>query len=74
VNSPTRVARQAVWLRQRGRAGDAERLEAALVMIGRCRRCGRGLTDPRSVRRGVGPGCWVKDPEPLLPASYGKES
>ena len=74
MKSPTKVARQAVWLRQRGQVADAERLEAALRMIGRCRRCGRGLTDETSVRRGIGPDCWRKDIEPLMPAPYGKES
>lgn len=60
MKSPAKVARQAAWLRERDLPGDvhsAERLEAALVMIGRCRRCGRGLTDPDSVKRGIGPDC-----------------
>jgi hypothetical protein len=26
--------------------------------VGKCSRCGRRLTDPTSVRRGVGPVCW----------------
>lgn len=63
MKSPAKVDRQAAWLRERDLPGDihsAERLEAALVMIGRCRRCGRGLTDPTSVKRGVGPDCVKK--------------
>lgn len=27
---------------------------------GYCKRCGRKLTDPESIRRGYGPKCWVK--------------
>lgn len=32
-------------------------LERALNEVGRCRRCGRTLTDRRSVERGIGPDC-----------------
>lgn len=39
-------------------AGDA--LEAILRKKTRCRECGRGLDDPVSVARGVGPDCWAK--------------
>jgi len=34
-----------------------EALEAQ-VQSGRCRKCGRVLTDPASVSRGYGPECW----------------
>jgi hypothetical protein len=36
---------------------EAEALEAALEELDRCRRCGTELTDPVSIRRGLGPDC-----------------
>lgn len=33
-------------------------LEAVLAKRGRCRRCGRELTNPVSIARGVGPECY----------------
>lgn len=36
---------------------EAGRLEAVLAKLGRCRRCGRTLTDPESVQYGLGPDC-----------------
>jgi hypothetical protein len=62
------MAAQAQWYRARGDVATAERLEAQLKVIGRCKRCGRGLTNPTSVRRGIGPECWTKEPTPWLPA------
>lgn len=41
-------------------AARAEQLEVALAAAGRCRHCGRELTDPESVRRGIGSTCWAK--------------
>ena len=35
----------------------ALRIEAALAAAGYCRSCGRPLSDPVSVARGVGPDC-----------------
>jgi hypothetical protein len=35
--------------------------ETALIEAGRCKRCGRLLTDPDSVERGYGPECVKKD-------------
>ena len=53
----------------------AERARAELESIrtssGRCRRCGRVLTDPRSVRRGIGPECYGREPEPAEPEARG---
>ena len=61
VRSPFKLARQAAWYRANGKADIAERLEAQLAAVGRCRRCGRALSDPVSVERSVGPECWSKD-------------
>ena len=58
--APGRVARYAAYYRQRGQDDSAELLEARLVGAGRCKRCGRELSDPVSVERGVGPDCWQK--------------
>ena len=55
--TPAKMAAQAAWYRAHGDTYTAERLEAKLVQVGRCKRCGRGLTDPRSVKRGIGPEC-----------------
>lgn len=46
-------------------ANDADRAKAAalkveLPAIGRCRICGRRLTDAESLARGIGPECWSK--------------
>ena len=58
--TPTKMARQAAYYRAQGADGAADRLEAVLIEHRCCRRCGRGLTDPTSVLRGVGPECWSK--------------
>jgi len=34
--------------------------------VAKCRRCGRSLTDPESVARGIGPVCVHKAPVPLV--------
>lgn len=57
---PTKLAAQAVWHRQQGRTDIADRFELMLTNMGRCKACGRTLTDPDSIRRGVGPGCAAK--------------
>jgi hypothetical protein len=57
---PTKAALAAAYWRARDRAEVAERIEADLVRAGRCRRCGRLLTDPVSIERGVGPDCTKK--------------
>jgi hypothetical protein len=58
---PGRLAYGARWARQQGNVEKAEALEAELAKAGRCKRCGRLLTDPHSIERGVGPEC-VKKP------------
>lgn len=57
---PHKIARQAAFRRSQGNVDAAERLEAQLADAGCCRRCGRTLTDPLSVARGVGPECVKK--------------
>lgn len=37
---------------------------AGLRAAGQCQRCGRPLSDPVSVRRGVGPDCWASGYRP----------
>jgi hypothetical protein len=71
-SNPTKLARQATYWRRHGRADVAERLEAALVAAGRCKMCGRTLTDPASLRGGIGPECRRKagpDETPAIPAT-----
>lgn len=58
---PGKLARQAAYWRAHGRPERAERLEAALVAGGRCKRCGRPLRDPVSIAAGVGPDCLGKE-------------
>jgi hypothetical protein len=60
LRNPSKLARRAAYLRANGRLDDADRLEVALVAEGRCRSCGRPLTDPESVRLGIGPDCLTK--------------
>lgn len=60
IAHPTKLAGRAQWLRANGDRAGAERLEADLVRAGRCRRCGRALTDPESIAAGVGPDCRSK--------------
>lgn len=71
---PAKAAAKLVWLgeqagaaRARGDQKTADQydearaaLEALLSHLGRCRRCGRALSDPESLRRGVGPECTRK--------------
>lgn len=57
---PARLAEQAAQYRQLGMDELAGKLEAHLKHSGRCKVCGRLLTDPTSVERGVGPDCWAK--------------
>lgn len=51
--SPTPVATDAIARYEAQIAG----VEAELARRGACRACGRPLSDPESVRRGVGPDC-----------------
>jgi hypothetical protein len=75
VRHPGKLAYQARYWRAHGRDDVAERLEADLVAAGRCKRCGRTLTDPASIERGVGPECLKREepmtqpaPHPAIPA------
>jgi hypothetical protein len=62
------MANRAVWLRDRADRHpenpnvaamrlEADMLEAELVARQRCKRCGRPLSDPVSMKQGVGPDC-----------------
>jgi Family of unknown function (DUF6011) len=55
--NPVKGARIARWYRANGRTELAEAIEQELAATGRCRICGRPLSDPVSVERGVGPDC-----------------
>ena len=63
---PSKLAAQARYWRARGRDDVAERLEAQLVAFGRCRICGRALSDPVSVERSIGPECAAKERQPMI--------
>jgi hypothetical protein len=54
---PTKLAQQAAHYRQLGLDDIADRFQEQLRTTGRCKRCGRPLTDPASIERGVGPDC-----------------
>jgi hypothetical protein len=60
LSHPKKLSWQARYWRLRGRLGAPERIEDQLPKAGRCKRCGRLLTDPVSVERGVGPECIKK--------------
>jgi hypothetical protein len=53
---PGKLSYQARWHRLHGNTEAAERIEAELAKAGRCRRCGRTPTDPKSVADSIGPG------------------
>jgi hypothetical protein len=57
---PRKLAWQARYWRVNGRVDIAERIEEELADAGRCRRCGRLLTDPASIAVGLGPDCRAK--------------
>ena len=40
------------------------------IKTNRCRRCGRELTDPKSISIGVGPKCLKKELEKAIEASH----
>ena len=65
LRNPQKVAYQARYWRAHGRLDVAERLEAQLVAFHRCRICGRALSDPVSISRGVGPECWAQEQHPV---------
>jgi hypothetical protein len=57
---PGKVADAARWYRGQGNVQAAEELEYVLAKKGRCKRCGRLLTDPKSVADSIGPECRKK--------------
>ena len=57
-NWPRKAAKLAASCRARGEHPHADSLQAALVALMFCANCGRPLTDPQSVERGIGPDCW----------------
>lgn len=57
ATTPGRAAKHARYWRAHGRQDVAERIEADLKAAGRCRVCGRELTDPASIKAGIGPDC-----------------
>ena len=61
LEHPTKLAERARYWRLHGRTDTAEALEAELVAAGRCRICGRILTDPESIAAGIGPDCRSKE-------------
>lgn len=72
LRHPSKTARHAAHYRLLAQSGNlgaetasdylktAERLERRLVASGRCRHCGRKLTDELSLARGIGSTCWAK--------------
>jgi len=60
---PRKAAKLAAECRARGDHPHADKLHTALVALMFCSNCGRPLTDPESVNRGIGPDCWqIIDP------------
>jgi hypothetical protein len=57
---PRKAAKLAAECRARGDDPHARALEHALVALMYCANCGRPLTDPESVERGIGPDCWPR--------------
>lgn len=57
---PRKAAKLAADCRKRGEDVHADRLHGALVALMYCANCGRPLTDPLSVERGIGPDCWPR--------------
>jgi hypothetical protein len=55
---PRKLAERAARLHELGRHEEADRVERILAAVGHCRHCGRTLTDPTSIERGIGSTCW----------------
>jgi hypothetical protein len=64
--TPRRAALQARHLHALGRHDEAQLLEdyVARHAAQHCRICGRRLTHPISLARGIGPECWANQPPP----------
>jgi hypothetical protein len=54
---PGQLAKAVRYYRSQGREAEARRAEQQLQSVGRCRICGRTLSDETSLRLGVGPEC-----------------
>jgi hypothetical protein len=61
LEHPAKLAARAAWHRSHGHTDTAETFERVLAAAHRCRMCGRELTDPESIERGVGPDCLAKE-------------
>jgi hypothetical protein len=59
---PAKLADAARHYRRTGQHERAHFYETVLIEQGRCKRCGRLLTDLVSVERGIGPECVKKGP------------
>jgi hypothetical protein len=57
---PRRAANLAADCRARGDHPHADKLHAELIALMFCANCGRPLTDPESIDRGIGPDCWPR--------------
>jgi hypothetical protein len=57
---PAELAPVARYYRNTGQLALAHYWEDQLAKAGRCKRCGRLLTEPVSVERGIGPECLKK--------------
>ena len=59
-NYPRKAAQLAADARARGDHPHANKLHTALTALMHCANCGRPLTDPPSIARGIGPDCWPR--------------
>lgn len=57
---PRKAAQLAEQARARGEDPHADKLQTLLVALMHCANCGRPLTDPVSISRGIGPDCWPR--------------
>lgn len=57
---PRKAAQLAADARARGDHPHADKLHTVLVALMHCANCGRPLTDPLSIGRGIGPDCWPR--------------
>jgi hypothetical protein len=57
---PRKAAKFAGECRANNSRPHADRLQAALAALMYCANCGRPLSDPLSIERGIGPDCWPR--------------